>query len=233
MIFLQPLIEYGTLEYDCDELTIPCQSIWYGCKILDSLMYIPDCSQEIIFKCKDEQVLMNRVEKKKLTQVNVDTDWIFGIRIEPGYFFDLNDDIIMSTCNELSGIDNESDRRRYLQAAIIPYIHKLNTHPSVKYMLESMVDSAGKITVEELASQLGYTTRHINKLFTDSIGLGPKNFGQFIRLQNALYEMISDPYRNNSEFIENLSYSDQAHFQREFKRYTGMTPKKFISSYII
>ena len=37
-----------------------------------------------------------------------------------------------------------------------------------------------------------------------------------------------DPYKENSDYIANAGYSDQAHFQREFKAYTGITPRTFI-----
>ena len=38
------------------------------------------------------------------------------------------------------------------------------------------------------------------------------------RFQNVLAEIIANPDRDNSFFIEGTGYSDQAHFQREWRR---------------
>lgn len=46
--------------------------------------------------------------------------------------------------------------------------------------------------------------------------------------RKIISDIINDPYKENSDYIANAGYSDQAHFQREFKAYTGITPRTFI-----
>lgn len=88
--------------------------------------------------------------------------------------------------------------------------------------------SNGAITVHELSEESGYSERHINRLISNQFGYGPKDYCKYIRFQRVLNEMINSPDQSNSEFIQNIGYSDQAHFQREFKLFMGMTPKQFI-----
>lgn len=89
----------------------------------------------------------------------------------------------------------------------------------------------GNITISLIAEQLGYSERHISRIFNSVYGFSTKDYCKYIRFQNTLSEIISNPSRENSEFMANTGYSDQAHFQREFKTFTGMTPKQFIKQY--
>ena len=87
---------------------------------------------------------------------------------------------------------------------------------------------SGAGTVAELSVQSGYSVRHISRLYNEVYGIGAKDFIKMYRFQNVLAEMLADPDRDNSFFIEGAGYSDQAHFQREFKTFMGITPKQYI-----
>lgn len=96
----------------------------------------------------------------------------------------------------------------------------------------AIIESKGSISVYELSEQFGYSERHINRLFKEVYGFGPKDFGKYVRFQGILKEIYSNPNRENSQFIIGTGYSDQAHFQREFKSFTGITPKQYAKSLI-
>lgn len=84
------------------------------------------------------------------------------------------------------------------------------------------------LSIQQLAQDLSYSERHIRRLFESYIGYPPKTFFRILRFQSSLQEILKMPDRTNSEFINLLAYSDQAHFQREFKTFTTMTPRHFI-----
>lgn len=89
--------------------------------------------------------------------------------------------------------------------------------------------SNGSLSVARLAAESGYSERHICRLITKEFGYGPKDYCKYIRFQKVLIEIITNPKRGISQFIQNIGYSDQAHFQREFKLFMGITPKQFIN----
>ena len=97
---------------------------------------------------------------------------------------------------------------------------------SIKKLNSLIYSGAG--TVAELSAESGYSVRHISRLYNKVYGIGAKDFIKMYRFQNVLAEIIANPDRDNSFFIEGTGYSDQAHFQREFKAFTGTTPKQYI-----
>ena len=91
----------------------------------------------------------------------------------------------------------------------------------------------GNISVAHLAEISGYSVRQVNRIFTGYFGYGPKEYCKLLRFHKTLNEIVYDPIRSNSEFIQNIGYSDQSHFQREFKKLMGETPKQFIRSFLL
>lgn len=83
-------------------------------------------------------------------------------------------------------------------------------------------------TIQELSKTLSYSERHIRRTFHSHMNYSPKTLTRIFRFQHSLQEILKIPDRNNSEYIDLLAYSDQAHFQREFKSFTTMTPRHFI-----
>jgi len=42
------------------------------------------------------------------------------------------------------------------------------------------------VRVESVAERLGVTARHLRRAFTESVGIGPKDFARTVRLQRAV-----------------------------------------------
>ena len=124
--------------------------------------------------------------------------------------------------------ESSSDRRA---GCFNDYLYKsrciLRCPQSIKNLKTVILRSKGNISVSEMASYAGFSERSVNRSFTKYYGFGPKDYCKYIRFQCALNEIFKNPMRQNSEFIQNIGYSDQAHFQREFKSFMGMTPKQF------
>jgi AraC-like DNA-binding protein len=127
----------------------------------------------------------------------------------------------LSECVDLSELINVF--KDYLSVNCRPY----SFGSDLANMRSLIYEADGDYTVNELADETGYSVRHINRLFNENYGFGPKDFCRRLRFQHALREIFSNPNRQISEFIQNIGYSDQAHFQREFKTFMGETPRQF------
>ncbi|WP_239256384.1 AraC family transcriptional regulator [Listeria ilorinensis] len=69
--------------------------------------------------------------------------------------------------------------------------------------------------------------RQLERIFKSYLGLAPRQAEKLIRFQRAVRELSSDPYRSGAEIAVELGFHDQAHFIKQFKRYSNHTPTEF------
>lgn len=60
-------------------------------------------------------------------------------------------------------------------------------------------------------------------------GVSPKQLGKLIRLQTALKMLLNQQSENLTDIAYNSEYFDQAHFIKDFREFTGINPKEFIT----
>ncbi|MFW6275217.1 MAG: DUF6597 domain-containing transcriptional factor [bacterium] len=71
--------------------------------------------------------------------------------------------------------------------------------------------------------------RKLERYFNKYVGISPKSYASLSRFQNGLNQIIHNDYNKLSDIAYNFGYFDQMHFIKEFKRFSGNTPKKFAS----
>jgi AraC-like DNA-binding protein len=67
-------------------------------------------------------------------------------------------------------------------------------------------------------------------MFVKQVGVSPKQLGKLIRLQSALKMMLNKEDESLTSIAYNNEYYDQAHFIKDFKEFTGVSPKEFLGN---
>lgn len=89
-------------------------------------------------------------------------------------------------------------------------------------------ESYGTIRIQELSEKTKYTERYINKVFIEYMGYSPKVFCKIIQFQRALEMLNYREPENMTLLAQELGYYDQPQFIRDFKKYAGITPNRYL-----
>lgn len=84
----------------------------------------------------------------------------------------------------------------------------------------------GEVRVEGVAERLGVTARHLRRAFTESVGIGPKDFARSVRLQRAV--RMAGTSKDWGRIAADAGYYDQAHLIADFRELVGLTPSAFL-----
>ncbi len=85
----------------------------------------------------------------------------------------------------------------------------------------------GQLQVYELSKQININRRQLERKFSSTIGLSPKQLSKTIRLQATLKMLLNKQFTSLTALAYEGDYYDQAHFIKDFKEFTGLTPKEF------
>ncbi len=105
---------------------------------------------------------------------------------------------------------------------------KLIVNPFIEFAVNKIVSSPHQISMEEIAGKVGYSQKHLIKLFKDNVGLTPKGFLKVIRFQKAIEEIAAAKEINWTGIAYESGYYDQAHFINDFKIFSGFTPQQYV-----
>jgi len=95
--------------------------------------------------------------------------------------------------------------------------------------LDFIVSNKGHFSVTQLVKYTGYTERHLERKFKESIGLNPKKFGNVVRLHHFLKLLKDKPVDANfTSICYDAGFSDQSHLIKDFRKHTGISPTEYL-----
>jgi AraC-like DNA-binding protein len=93
--------------------------------------------------------------------------------------------------------------------------------PGVAAALAAIEDNPS-IRMADIRDLVGMSTKRLVALFRAEVGLSPKAYARIRRFQAAL--RLLGTGTSGARVAAEVRYFDQAHFVREFRSFTGMTP---------
>lgn len=94
---------------------------------------------------------------------------------------------------------------------------------------EKIIRQSGEVSLSELYKEFNLSERTFERRFENSIGVSPRLFARVCRFRTALEQVNSSSYTKLSDVAYENGFSDQSHFIRTFKEFTGVTPKLYLS----
>ena len=113
--------------------------------------------------------------------------------------------------------------------------------PDVAWAWQRLTETRGRLRVGELCEEIGCSRRHMVRRFGEQIGVSPKTYARLLRFQNAV-RMIGHrdgPHWGGeggpseptwARIALECGYFDQAHMNRDFRRFAAMSPGELAAS---
>ena len=103
----------------------------------------------------------------------------------------------------------------------------------VKSSIDIILDTNGHTSINQISAVNKTSRRQLERKFSCTIGLSPKKLSKAVRMVNTIRVMFSNEKKNLTELAYENEYYDQSHFIKDFKEFTGFTPKAFYGDPLI
>jgi AraC-like DNA-binding protein len=126
----------------------------------------------------------------------------------------------------------EAAHNRERIGLIEAFLLKNLIHRKQDLLMENAVrliqQNSGLIRIKDLATSLHISQDPFEKRFRTLVGSTPKQYASIIRLRNLIKNYPS--YSSLTAASYEAGYFDQSHFIKDFRQFTGETPKDFFQS---
>jgi len=93
-----------------------------------------------------------------------------------------------------------------------------------KKLFELIYSSRGEMSVKELSEQVCWSSRQINRYFTNQFGVSLKAYCTILRFRASLEHIAK------GKLFPELNFTDQNHFIKEIKKFAGVNPKELFKN---
>lgn len=113
-----------------------------------------------------------------------------------------------------------------IDEALVHHCTRVTENMLMRQILASSSSACGMLRLNTLSELTSYSPRHINRLCQERIGLSWKSFVRILRINEACRRI-----NRGGEVLRTLAcdldYHDQAHFTKDFKALSGVTPSDY------
>jgi AraC-like DNA-binding protein len=99
--------------------------------------------------------------------------------------------------------------------------------PDVAWALKSLQASHGARSIGALSRDLSWRRKTLIQRFHAQVGLSPKSVASILCFAHAVERIRTADDESWADLAISCGYYDQAHFNRDFRRYSGRTPGEY------
>lgn len=99
----------------------------------------------------------------------------------------------------------------------------------VKSTIDDLVRTGGGESISSILKDDPSKRRSLERKFSKQVGISPKQLGKVIRLQAALKRILNNGGEKLAQIAYEAEYYDQAHFNKDFKEFTGTNPGEYLN----
>lgn len=93
--------------------------------------------------------------------------------------------------------------------------------------VDILLDNKQNLSINAICKQLNISRKHLNHLSKEHVGVSQKMLSSLNRLQNTLKIISASSLEKLTNVAYQSDYFDQAHFIKDFKRFTDLKPTEY------
>jgi len=105
--------------------------------------------------------------------------------------------------------------------------------PETAEALRRLTAMDGRVDVATLASEVGWSRRHLSGQFAAEYGVGPKEMARVLRFERSKGMVIRPDHRSLAAIAAECGYADQAHMAREWRSLAGASPTQWLADELL
>jgi len=127
---------------------------------------------------------------------------------------------------QLQEVGDFEGRLQLLESFLAARVERVSgMHPAIAHALNRF---SATTDISAVVDETGYSHRHFIHLFRQTVGLPPRVYTRLLRFQRILKHGFDRTFGRWIDVALEAGYADQAHFNREFREMTGISPTEYL-----
>lgn len=202
--------------------------------------------QEITAEAHHEAALIYGVVTGKFRRTLAGMGQVFGVKFKPASFYPVLQSSVAALTNHvipltqifgpasqdlsptIFALPDDTDRIAAMEGFLRAHLPKPDaTATLLNEMVDSIIHDRTILKVDDVAARFNLSTRTLQRLFQQYVGVSPKWVIKRFRLHEAVERMAAGEAHDWPKLAAELGYFDQAHFIKDFKALVGQTPAEY------
>lgn len=125
--------------------------------------------------------------------------------------------------SRLSEPGNLADWIRLAETLLLKKLEAARENVIVDRVMQDILRHHGGLEISRLAKENLISSRQMERLFHEYIGMTPKKLSNLVRYQCLWRDIVSQGHFNMMDAVDKYGYTDVPHLMREFERYHSMS----------
>lgn len=130
----------------------------------------------------------------------------------------------------LTSADAPDDMLLLLEEELVRQLHAIDGLDLVCHLSSAIEATGGAVPISELGMPARASSTYVAKRFKEIIGITPKRLASSYRFTSTVLAIDVAAPIAWGDIAARAGYFDQAHFVHEFRRYTGLTPTRYVEA---
>ncbi len=109
-------------------------------------------------------------------------------------------------------------------------VRTIPENDTIQEAIALIIKEKGVLKIKEVSERLFITERTFERNFLAQVGLTPKQFARIIQFQYSLGTLTQEKFDTIGDVGYWSGFTDQSHFIKTFKKYTGKTPSYYLKN---